>query len=81
MLLVLLSMGYTRRMDKGHGEFYALLMFALAGVMLVSGVSDLLTLFVDLFVDLLTLFVDLFVDLVLLLDVVRVIVVVTARDD
>jgi len=46
MLLVLMSMGYTRRMDKGHGEFYALLMFALSGVMLVSGVSDLLTLFV-----------------------------------
>ncbi len=46
MLLVLLSMPYTRRMDKGHGEFYGLLMFALFGVMLVSGVNDMLTLFV-----------------------------------
>jgi NADH-quinone oxidoreductase subunit N len=45
-LLVLLSIPYTRRMDKGHGEFYALLLFALLGVMLVSGVSDMLSLFV-----------------------------------
>ncbi len=33
-------------MDRGHGEFYGLLLFALLGVMLVSGVSDLLSLFV-----------------------------------
>ncbi|MDJ0973893.1 MAG: NADH-quinone oxidoreductase subunit N [Planctomycetota bacterium] len=46
MLLVLLSMPYTRRMDKGHGEFYGLLLFALFGVMLSSGVSDLLSFFV-----------------------------------
>lgn len=45
-LLVLLSVPYTRRMDRGHGEFYALLLFALLGVMLVSGVSDLLSFFV-----------------------------------
>jgi len=45
-LLVLLSMPFTRRMDRGHGEFHALLLFALLGVMLVSGVSDLLSLFV-----------------------------------
>lgn len=45
-LLVLLSMGYTRRLDRGHGEFYALLLFSLAAVMLVTGVQDLLSLFV-----------------------------------
>lgn len=46
VLLVLLSLPYTRRMDRGHGEFYGLLLFALLGVMLLSGVSDLLSLFV-----------------------------------
>ena len=46
LLVVLLSMSYTRRMDRGHGEFYALLLFAVLGAMLVSGVSDLLTLFI-----------------------------------
>jgi NADH-quinone oxidoreductase subunit N len=46
LLLVLLSAGYTRRMDRGHGEFYGLLLFALLGVMLVSGVTDLMGLFV-----------------------------------
>ncbi len=45
-LLVLMAMPFTRRMDRGHGEFYALLLFALLGVMLVSGVSDMLSLFV-----------------------------------
>jgi NADH-quinone oxidoreductase subunit N len=45
LLVVLLSMPYTRRLDRGHGEFYALLLFAVTGVMLVSGVSDLLSLF------------------------------------
>jgi NADH-quinone oxidoreductase subunit N len=45
-MLVLLSIPFTRRMDRGHGEFYALLLFALLGCMLVSGVSDLLSLFV-----------------------------------
>ena len=46
ILLVLLSIPYTRRMDRGHGEFYAVLLLALLGVMLVSGVGDLLSLFV-----------------------------------
>ena len=48
LLLVGLSAGYTRRMDRGHGEFYGLLLLALTGVMLVSGVSDLMSLFVSL---------------------------------
>jgi len=34
--------------DRGHGEFYAILLFALVGVMLVSGVSDLMSMFVSL---------------------------------
>lgn len=46
LLVVLLSIPYTRRMDRGHGEFYALLLFAVLGVMLVSGVCDLLSLFI-----------------------------------
>ncbi|MHC5012403.1 MAG: NADH-quinone oxidoreductase subunit N, partial [Planctomycetota bacterium] len=46
LLTVLLSVSYTRRMDRGHGEFYALLLMAILGVMLVSGVSDLLSLFI-----------------------------------
>ena len=45
-LLVLMSMAYTRRMDRGHGEFYALLLFALLGVLLCAGVSDLLSFFI-----------------------------------
>lgn len=46
MLLLLLSMRYLKRMDRGHGELTALLLFALLGVMLVSGVQDLLSFFV-----------------------------------
>jgi NADH-quinone oxidoreductase subunit N len=46
LLLVLLSVPYVRRMDRGHGEFYGLLLIALLGVMLVSGVSDFLSLFI-----------------------------------
>lgn len=45
-LVVLLSLPYVGRFDRGHGEFYALLLFAVLGVMLVSGVSDFLTMFV-----------------------------------
>lgn len=46
LLLVLLSIPFTRRLDRGHGEFYGVLLFALLGVMLIAGVSDLLTTFV-----------------------------------
>jgi NADH-quinone oxidoreductase subunit N len=45
LLVVMLSVPYARRMDRGHGEFYALLLLSVLGVMLVSGVSDLLSLF------------------------------------
>jgi len=45
-LLVLLSVPMTRRMDRGHGEYHAILLFALLGCMLVAGVSDLLSLFI-----------------------------------
>ena len=45
-LLVLMSFSWTRRLDRGHGEYFALLLFALAGVMFTSGVSDLLSMFV-----------------------------------
>jgi NADH-quinone oxidoreductase subunit N len=46
LMLVLLSLPYARRMDRGHGELYGLLLFALLGAMLVAGVQDLLSLFV-----------------------------------
>jgi NADH-quinone oxidoreductase subunit N len=45
-LLVLLAIPWTRRLDRGHGEFYSLLLFALLGVMLVAGVQDMLSFFV-----------------------------------
>jgi len=48
VLLALLALPYTRRLDRGHGEFHALLLFSLLGVMLVAGVNDLLSLFVAL---------------------------------
>lgn len=46
IVLFLLSMPWWRRMDRGHGEMTALLLFCLLGVMLVSGVQDFLSLFV-----------------------------------
>src|SRR5204862_311676 len=48
LLLVMLASAYTRRMDRGHGEFYGILLLATCGVMLVSGVADLMSLFVSL---------------------------------
>lgn len=47
LLLVAIAAPYTKRMDRGHGEFYALLLLALTGVLLVSGVADLMSLFVS----------------------------------
>jgi NADH-quinone oxidoreductase subunit N len=46
LLVVALASTYTRRMDRGHGEFYGLLLLALLGVLLVAGVADLVSLFV-----------------------------------
>ena len=48
LLIVMLASAYTRRMDRGHGEFYGILLLAICGVMLVSGVADLMSLFVSL---------------------------------
>ena len=48
ILLFLLSMRYLRRLDRGHGELSALLLFCLLGVMLVAGVQDMLSLFISL---------------------------------
>ena len=47
LLLVAIAAPYTKRMDRGHGEFYALLLLALTGVMLVAGVADFMSLFVS----------------------------------
>ena len=46
LLLMLLSVRYLKRMDRGHGEFSAILLFALLGVMLLSGVNDMLSFFI-----------------------------------
>ncbi len=48
LLVTALAAAYTRRMDRGHGELYALLLIATLGVMLVSGVADFMSLFVAL---------------------------------
>jgi NADH-quinone oxidoreductase subunit N len=48
VLVTAIAAAYTRRMDRGHGEFYALMLFALTGVLLVAGVADLMSLFVSL---------------------------------
>ena len=47
LLLVAIAAPYTKRMDRGHGEFYALLLLALTGVLLVAGVADFMSLFVS----------------------------------
>jgi NADH-quinone oxidoreductase subunit N len=48
LLVVGVAAPYTRRMDRGHGEFYGLLLLALVGVALVAGVADFVSLFVAL---------------------------------
>lgn len=45
---ILLSMGYLDRRGINRGEFHALVMFAVLGMMLMAGASDLMLLFIGL---------------------------------
>jgi NADH-quinone oxidoreductase subunit N len=47
-LTVLLSRSYTAREGIEHGEYYALILFAVAGMMLMAGAADLIILFLGL---------------------------------
>ena len=48
IVTLLLSMHYLEKHDMAHGEYYPLVLFALAGMMVMAGSSDMLTLFVGL---------------------------------
>ncbi len=45
LLIVLISFDYTEREEIEQGEFYALLLFAVAGMMLLAGSRDLILIF------------------------------------
>jgi NADH-quinone oxidoreductase subunit N len=45
---ILLSMGYLDRRDINRGEFHALVLFAVLGMMLMAGAADLMLLFIGL---------------------------------
>jgi len=47
-LAILLSMGYLDRRGINRGEFHALVLFAVLGMMLMAGASDLMLLFIGL---------------------------------
>jgi NADH-quinone oxidoreductase subunit N len=47
-LTVMLSRSYNAREGIEHGEFYALVLFAVAGMMMMSGAADLVVLFLGL---------------------------------
>ena len=47
-LTVMLSRSYTAREGIEHGEYYALILFAVAGMMLMAGAADLIILFLGL---------------------------------
>ncbi|HKQ96535.1 MAG TPA: NADH-quinone oxidoreductase subunit N [Candidatus Polarisedimenticolia bacterium] len=48
MLTVLVSVAHLESQDAGHGEFYALLLFAVAGMTTMAASENLLTLFLGL---------------------------------
>jgi len=47
-LTVMLSRSYIARQGIAHGEYYALMLFAVAGMMLMAGAADLIILFLGL---------------------------------
>ncbi|MBW3572902.1 MAG: NADH-quinone oxidoreductase subunit N [Gemmatimonadetes bacterium] len=47
-LAILISIGYLDRRGINRGEFYALLLFAVLGMMLMAGASDLMMVFIGL---------------------------------
>jgi len=48
MFVCVMSVDYIRRNGRGQGEFFAIVTFALTGMFLVSGVNDLMSMFVSL---------------------------------
>lgn len=48
LLTILFSLDYVEKMTRNGGEFYALLLFAMLGMMLMASAHDLLTLFIGL---------------------------------
>lgn len=48
LLTMLFSFDYVENLTQNRGEFYALLLFALVGMMIMASASDLLTLFIGL---------------------------------
>jgi NADH-quinone oxidoreductase subunit N len=56
-LVVLLSMGYLRRQGAESGEYYALVLFATAGMLLLTSANDLIVVFLALELTSLSLYV------------------------
>ncbi len=48
LLSVMLSQSYIKKEGIEHGEYYSLLLFAVAGMMLMGGAADLITFFIGL---------------------------------
>ncbi|HUI65006.1 MAG TPA: NADH-quinone oxidoreductase subunit N [Bacteroidota bacterium] len=48
ILCVLLSKAYIERVGIAHGEYYGLILFAVAGMMLMAGAADLMVFFIGL---------------------------------
>lgn len=48
ILTIMLSSSYISKENIEHGEYYALILFAVAGMMLMSGAADLITFFLGL---------------------------------
>ncbi len=48
LLLLLFSFDYVQDLSRNQGEFYALMLFAVAGMMIMASANDLLTIFVGL---------------------------------
>ncbi len=44
-LVILLSFDYLRKLQRGFGEYFALLLFSLTGMMLLTGAADLIVIY------------------------------------
>ncbi len=47
LLVILLSVDYLRRLERGFGEYFALLLFSLTGMMLLTGAFDLIIIYLS----------------------------------
>jgi NADH-quinone oxidoreductase subunit N len=48
IIIVLLSVDYMKRANIEHGEYYSLLLFSSAGIMLMASANDLIVVFIAL---------------------------------